>query len=60
MPAPMLTHMAKQDLQALPPIVASGFVCNQADIGIAMKHGAVGVSTSDPVLWSLEARQLKG
>jgi glycerol uptake operon antiterminator len=35
-------------------------VCNQTDIGIAMKHGAVGVSTSDPELWSLDPRQLKG
>jgi glycerol uptake operon antiterminator len=60
MPAPMLTHMAEQDLKALPPIVASGFVCNQTDIGIAMKHGAVGVSTSDHALWSLDPRQLKG
>jgi glycerol uptake operon antiterminator len=51
--------MATQDLKALPPIVASGFVCNQADVGAALRHGAVGVSTSDHVLWSLDPKQLR-
>ncbi|MFY1905862.1 glycerol-3-phosphate responsive antiterminator [Achromobacter xylosoxidans] len=56
MPAPMLAHMAPQDLKALPPIVASGFVCNQADVAAALRHGAVAVSTSDVALWSVDPR----
>lgn len=41
MPAPMLAHMAPQDLKALPPIVASGFVCNPGRRGgrIAPRRG---------------------
>lgn len=56
MPAPMLAHMAPQDLKALPPIVASGFVCNQADVAAALRQGAVAVSTSDVALWSVDPR----
>lgn len=60
MPAPMLAHMASQDLKALPPIIASGFVVNQKDVGTAMKHGAVGVSTSEHALWSLDSKAFAG
>ncbi|MBB1626566.1 glycerol-3-phosphate responsive antiterminator [Achromobacter sp. UMC71] len=59
MPAPMLGHMASPDLKALPPIVASGFVCNQADVAAALRHGAVAVSTSDAVLWSVDPKALR-
>jgi glycerol uptake operon antiterminator len=48
--------MAPQDLKALPPIVASGFVCNQADVAAALRQGAVAVSTSDVALWSVDPR----
>ncbi|EGC98465.1 glycerol uptake operon antiterminator, partial [Burkholderia sp. TJI49] len=40
--------------QALPPIVASGFVCNADDVRSARRHGAVAVSTSDSALWNLD------
>lgn len=59
MPAPMLARMAPSDLKALPPIVASGFVCNQADVAAALLHGAVAVSTSDAGLWSVDAKTLR-
>ncbi|MFZ6645360.1 glycerol-3-phosphate responsive antiterminator [Undibacterium sp. TJN25] len=59
MPAPMLSHLSEQDRKAMPPIVGSGFVCNEEDIRSALRHGAVAVSTSDPGLWSLDAEILK-
>ncbi|MGQ7936067.1 glycerol-3-phosphate responsive antiterminator [Paraburkholderia sp. D1E] len=52
MPAPMLSHLSAQDRKALPPIVASGFVCNKGDVFDALKNGAVAVSTSDSELWN--------
>jgi len=58
MPAPMLPHISPQERRALPPIVASGFVCNQGDIRRAMEHDAVAVSTSDSRLWALDPRAI--
>lgn len=52
--APMLSHLSAQDRKALPPIVASGFVCNKGDVFDALKNGAVAVSTSDSELWNLD------
>ncbi|MCA7082744.1 glycerol-3-phosphate responsive antiterminator [Cupriavidus sp. DB3] len=60
MPAPMLAHLPEADRKGLPPIVTSGFVCNQDDIRSALAHGAVAVSTSDRKLWHLEPKALKG
>lgn len=60
MPAPMLAHLPDADRKGLPPIVTSGFVCNQDDIRSALAHGAVAVSTSDRKLWHLEPKALKG
>ena len=60
MPAPMLSHLPEADRKALPPIVTSGFVCNQDDIRSALSHGAVAISTSDRKLWNLKAKELKG
>ncbi len=54
MPAPMLAYLGEADRQALPPIVASGFVCNADDVRSARRHGAVAVSTSDSALWNLD------
>lgn len=59
MPAPMLAHLLAQDRKAMPPIMASGFICNSQDIRSAIAHGAVAVSTSDPLLWTLTAEILK-
>ncbi len=60
MPAPMLAHLPDADRKGLPPIVTSGFVCNQDDIRSARAPGAVAVSTSDRKLWHLEPKALKG
>lgn len=54
MPSPMLSHLSAQDRKALPPIVASGFVCNKGDVFEALKKGAVAVSASDSELWNLD------
>ncbi|WP_321949938.1 glycerol-3-phosphate responsive antiterminator [Burkholderia cenocepacia] len=54
MPAPMLAHLSEADRQALPPIVASGFVGNADDVLSARRHGAVAVSTSDSAWWNFD------
>ncbi|MDR3096726.1 MAG: glycerol-3-phosphate responsive antiterminator [Paraburkholderia sp.] len=54
MPAPMLARLSAQDRKVLPPIVASGFVCNEADVLGILGGGAVAVSTSDTELWNLD------
>jgi glycerol uptake operon antiterminator len=54
MPAPMLSRLSTQDRKVLPPIVASGFVCNEADARDALERGAVAVSTSDAALWDMK------
>jgi len=59
MPAPMLPHIAIKERNALPPIIASGFVSTQNDVRGALAAGAVAVSTSDAVIWSLDTKQLK-
>ena len=59
MPAPMLAHLSVQDRKSLPPIVTSGFVCNQTDARNALAHGATAISTSDCALWNLESAMLK-
>ena len=53
MPAPMLPLIPAQYRKALPPIVASGFVCGRDEVVTALKAGAVAVSTSDKRLWQL-------
>ncbi|MEO8937144.1 MAG: glycerol-3-phosphate responsive antiterminator [Burkholderiaceae bacterium] len=47
MPAPMLAFITPAKRKLLPPIVASGFISNEADIRSALKNDAVAVSTSD-------------
>ena len=53
MPAPMLAMLPQADRQRLPPIVASGFVSNEAQIRAALASGATAVSSSDSALWNL-------
>lgn len=53
MPAPMLAMLPQADRQHLPPIVASGFVSNEAQIRAALASGATAVSSSDSALWNL-------
>ncbi|WP_018905704.1 glycerol-3-phosphate responsive antiterminator [Variovorax paradoxus] len=60
MPAPMLPHIAMKERNALPPIIASGFVSTPHDVRSALGAGAVAVSTSDAFIWGLDTEQLKG
>ncbi len=60
MPAPMLPHIAMKERNALPPIIASGFVSTPHDVRSALGTGAVAVSTSDAFIWGLDTEQLKG
>ncbi|RQO42091.1 transcriptional regulator [Variovorax sp. KBW07] len=56
MPAPMLSHISVKERNALPPIVASGFVITENDVRSALAAGAVAVSTSDTAMWSLDTK----
>ncbi|QOF77610.1 glycerol-3-phosphate responsive antiterminator [Variovorax sp. 38R] len=58
MPAPMLPHISAKERNALPPIVASGFVVTPNDVRSALAAGAVAVSTSDAAMWSLDIKPL--
>jgi len=51
MPAPMLHHITETERRALPPLVASGFVCSQDQVQQALAAGAIAASTSDSALW---------
>ncbi|WP_408246168.1 glycerol-3-phosphate responsive antiterminator [Paraburkholderia xenovorans] len=53
-PAAMLSHLSKQDREALPPVVTSGFVCNKGDVFDVLKNGAAAISTRDSELWNLD------
>ena len=53
MPAQMLPLLPQADRNVLPPIVASGFVCNEEHAQTALLHGAIAVSSSDSALWDL-------
>lgn len=59
MPAPMLPHIPAQYRKAMPPIVASGFVCGREDAVNAISAGAIAVSTSDKKLWKLSGQSLR-
>lgn len=59
MPAPMLPHIPAQYRKAMPPIVASGFVCGREDALSAISNGAIAVSTSDKKLWKLSGQSLR-
>lgn len=60
MPAPMLSYVPAQHRKAMPPIVASGFICDRGDVIAAIKNGAIAVSTSDKKLWRLSGTSLRG
>lgn len=53
MPAQMLPLLPQADRNVLPPIVASGFVCNEEHARTALLHGAIAVSSSDRALWDV-------
>ncbi|EPJ3203987.1 glycerol-3-phosphate responsive antiterminator [Salmonella enterica subsp. enterica serovar Derby] len=54
MPAQMLPLLPQADRNVLPPIVASGFVCNEEHAQTALLHGAIAVSSSDSALWDID------
>lgn len=54
MPAPMLPFLSQTDRNILPPIIASGFVCNEEHVHNALQHGATAVSSSESRLWDFE------
>ena len=53
MPAQMLPLLPQADRNVLPPIVTSGFVCNEEHARTALLHGAIAVSSSDSALWDV-------
>ena len=53
MPAQMLPLLPQADRNVLPPIVASGFVCNEEHAQTALLHGAIAVSSCDSALWDV-------
>ena len=57
MPAQMLPLLPQADRNVLPPIVASGFVCNEEHAQTALLHGAIAVSSSDSALWDIDLRR---
>ncbi|WP_413595162.1 glycerol-3-phosphate responsive antiterminator [Citrobacter youngae] len=57
MPAQMLPLLSQADRNVLPPIVASGFVCNEEHAQTALLHGAIAVSSSDSALWDIDLRR---
>jgi glycerol uptake operon antiterminator len=60
MPAPMLSYVPAQHRKTMPPIIASGFICDRGHVLDAIKNGAVAVSTSDEKLWRLNGKVLRG
>lgn len=54
MPAQMLPLLSQADRNVLPPIVASGFVCNEEHAQTALLHGAIAVSSCDSALWDID------
>nr|WP_312196595.1 glycerol-3-phosphate responsive antiterminator [Brucella anthropi] len=53
----MLGYLSAEDKRRLPPIVASGFICNEDDVSAAMKQGAIAVSSSNKSLWNYGGRR---
>lgn len=52
MPAPVLPFVAKHDIMRVRPVIAGGFISDEAGVRTALGHGAVGVSVSTPQLWN--------
>lgn len=56
MPSPMVGYLKMQEKQLLPPIIASGFVCNKNDVAQSLARGATAVTTSDSSLWDCQLK----
>ncbi|MBB5079433.1 glycerol-3-phosphate responsive antiterminator [Nonomuraea endophytica] len=59
MPAMVLRHVERQIREVGVPCLAAGFVQSADDVVAALKHGAVGVCTSDEELWDLRRSSLR-
>ncbi|WP_217370868.1 glycerol-3-phosphate responsive antiterminator [Nonomuraea antri] len=59
MPAMVLRHVERQVREVGVPYVAAGFVSSADDVVEALRHGAVGVCTSDQELWELRRSALR-
>lgn len=47
----MLDTLSAEDKRRLPPVVASGFICNETDVKHGNEAGAIAVSSSNKSLW---------
>ncbi len=56
MPWPVVSHLEPGEIRALSPYIASGFIRTGADVAMALREGAAGVSSSSPELWDLAGR----
>ncbi|MFI9592836.1 glycerol-3-phosphate responsive antiterminator [Nonomuraea sp. NPDC052265] len=59
MPAMVLRHVEPQVRAVGVPCLAAGFVQSADDVVEALRHGAVGVCTSDEELWGLRRSALR-
>lgn len=59
MPAVVLRYVEQQARDLGVPYLAAGFVQGEADVVDALRHGAVGVCTSDEDLWELRRSALR-
>lgn len=58
MPSPVLPFVADHPVMRLRPVIAGGFIRDQADIDRALEHGAIAVSVSSPELWNADNTKL--
>lgn len=57
MPSPVLPFVADHPIMRLRPVIAGGFIRDQADIDRALEHGAIAVSVSSPELWNANSSE---
>ena len=58
MPSPVLPFVVDHPVMRLRPVIAGGFIRDQADIARALEHGAIAVSVSSPELWNTGSANL--
>lgn len=56
MPSPMVGYLKDQEIKTMPPIIASGFICEENDIKQVLNLGAVAVSSSASKLWNYQTK----
>ncbi|WP_240372562.1 glycerol-3-phosphate responsive antiterminator [Brevibacterium zhoupengii] len=58
MPSPVLPFVVDHPVMRLRPVIAGGFIRDQADTARALEHGAIAVSVSSPELWNTGSANL--